>query len=85
MTGSIMTFDLTGRTPLITGSTGIAAQTAVLAGSAGAGVFVVSRTPENCERLAGAIRNAGWTCELPACDLPDADERMSSHGLCDWN
>jgi len=57
---------------LITGSTGIAAETAKLAAREGALLFVASRTEEHCRELAGEIRAAGGRCEFLAADLADS-------------
>jgi NAD(P)-dependent dehydrogenase (short-subunit alcohol dehydrogenase family) len=57
---------LTGRTVLITGSTGIGAATAERAAAEGARVFVVSRTADHARDLADRI-GAGWA----AADLTD--------------
>jgi NAD(P)-dependent dehydrogenase (short-subunit alcohol dehydrogenase family) len=64
---------LAGRVVLITGSTGIAAATAALAATAGARVFVTSRTPEHGEELARRIG-----CSFIPADLTqgDAAERI---------
>ncbi|HVE40230.1 MAG TPA: SDR family oxidoreductase [Planctomycetota bacterium] len=52
------------KTILITGSTGIAEATAVLAAEAGARVFVTSRTPEHAEALATRIGGAFLAADL---------------------
>jgi NAD(P)-dependent dehydrogenase (short-subunit alcohol dehydrogenase family) len=57
---------LDGRVILVTGSTGIAAATAVRAHDEGAAVFVVSRTADHARALAGRV-DGGWF----AADLTD--------------
>ena len=47
------------RVILITGSTGIAAATAVRCGAEGASVFIVSRTADHAEALAARVAEAG--------------------------
>jgi NAD(P)-dependent dehydrogenase (short-subunit alcohol dehydrogenase family) len=49
---------------LITGSTGIAEATALLAAEAGAKVFVTSRSPEHAEALASKVRGAFLAADL---------------------
>jgi NAD(P)-dependent dehydrogenase (short-subunit alcohol dehydrogenase family) len=56
---------------LITGSTGIAAETAKLAAREGASVFIASRTEEHCKKLADEIRAGGGKCGFHAADLAD--------------
>jgi NAD(P)-dependent dehydrogenase (short-subunit alcohol dehydrogenase family) len=51
---------LADRIILVTGSTGIAAATAERAAAEGASVFVVSRTADHAEALAGRLERAGW-------------------------
>ncbi len=60
---------LTGRTVLVTGTTGIGAATAELAAAEGARVFVVSRTAEHARDLAERI-DAGWA----GADLAEEDQ-----------
>ncbi|MBS1809431.1 MAG: SDR family oxidoreductase [Acidobacteria bacterium] len=54
---------------LITGATGIAAATAMLAAQAGASVFIVSLHENDCAALANEIRATGGACEFYAGDL----------------
>jgi NAD(P)-dependent dehydrogenase (short-subunit alcohol dehydrogenase family) len=61
-----MTGRLQGRTLLVTGSTGIAAATAVRAASEGARLFVISRTAEHARALAERT-DGGWA----TADLAD--------------
>jgi NAD(P)-dependent dehydrogenase (short-subunit alcohol dehydrogenase family) len=63
---------LEGRGVLITGSTGIAEATAVLAAEAGARVFVTSRTPEHAEALAKKVGGGFVAADLVQ---PGAAER----------
>jgi NAD(P)-dependent dehydrogenase (short-subunit alcohol dehydrogenase family) len=64
---------LSGRTCLVTGSTGIGAAVAERLAAEGAAVFVVSRTDEHArglaERLGAAGAHVGWA----AADLTDAE------------
>jgi NAD(P)-dependent dehydrogenase (short-subunit alcohol dehydrogenase family) len=62
---------LDGKSVLITGSTGIAEATALRAVEAGAQVFIVSRTPENCEALAKKCGGRFFAADLVA---PEAAE-----------
>jgi NAD(P)-dependent dehydrogenase (short-subunit alcohol dehydrogenase family) len=66
------------RVILITGSTGIAAATAVRCSAEGASVFVVSRSADHArdvaDRLAADGANVGWA----SADLADADEAEAS-------
>jgi NAD(P)-dependent dehydrogenase (short-subunit alcohol dehydrogenase family) len=51
---------LAGRVVMITGSTGIAAATAVRAAEEGASVFVTSRNADHAQALADRVPGAGW-------------------------
>jgi NAD(P)-dependent dehydrogenase (short-subunit alcohol dehydrogenase family) len=62
-----------GRTCLVTGSTGMAAATAHDLAAEGAAVFIVSRTPENAEGLAGSITDGGGRAAWHAADLTDEE------------
>jgi NAD(P)-dependent dehydrogenase (short-subunit alcohol dehydrogenase family) len=71
----------TGRSVLITGSTGLAASAARSLAAEGAGVFVVSRTAEHAEALAGSIVASGGRAGWRAVDLRDetaVDEAVSA-------
>lgn len=63
---------LEGKSVLITGSTGIAESTAVLAAEAGAKVFIVSRTAEHAEALAKKTGGRHWTADLTAADAAES-------------
>ena len=65
---------LRGRVILITGSTGIAAATAVRCGAEGASVFVVSRSPDNARALADRLVTDGAEAGWARADLAEADE-----------
>jgi NAD(P)-dependent dehydrogenase (short-subunit alcohol dehydrogenase family) len=58
---------LAGRVVFVTGSTGIAAATAVRADAEGASVFVVSRSEEHARTLAERLERGAWA----AADLTD--------------
>ena len=60
------------RVILITGSTGIAAATAVRCAAEGASVFVVSRSAEHARALADQIEAGGAAVGWAAADLADA-------------
>lgn len=62
---------MAGRTALITGSTGIAAASAVLFAAEGARVFVVSRTADNCRELVDGLVASGAEAAWYAADLED--------------
>lgn len=67
-----------GKVLLLTGSTGIAEATATLAGAAGARIFVVSRTPANCRKLAEDLEaNSVATGWYPA-DLSQASAAVAA-------
>src|SRR5262249_49454838 len=59
---------------LITGSTGIGAETAKLAARQGAYVFVVSRTEDHCRQLAEEIGAEAGVCAYRAADLTIASQ-----------
>lgn len=61
------------RTVLVTGSTGIAARTALAATAKGWRVFVSSRTADNCKALADQVAAQGGVCDYLAADLTAAD------------
>ena len=65
---------LRDRSILITGSTGIAAATAVRCGAEGASVFVVSRSPDKARALADRLDADGAEAGWASADLADADE-----------
>jgi NAD(P)-dependent dehydrogenase (short-subunit alcohol dehydrogenase family) len=60
------------RAILITGSTGIAAATAVRCAAEGASVFVVSRSPDHARALAERLVRVGAAVGWVAADLADA-------------
>jgi NAD(P)-dependent dehydrogenase (short-subunit alcohol dehydrogenase family) len=63
-------FDLTGKVALVTGSSqGIGAATARVLAQAGAHVVISSRKPDDCERVAQALRDEGLKAEARACHI----------------
>lgn len=71
-----------GRSCLVTGSTGMAAATAHALAEEGAAVFVVSRTPDNAEGLAGSITGDGGRASWHAADLTDEDAVEAAVSAC---
>jgi len=71
-----------GRSCLVTGSTGMAAATAHALAEEGAAVFVVSRTPDNAEGLAGSITGDGGRASWYAADLTDEDAVEAAVAAC---
>jgi NAD(P)-dependent dehydrogenase (short-subunit alcohol dehydrogenase family) len=69
-----MAAKLQDRTLFISGSTGIAAVTARLAASEGAGIFITSRTEANCRALAEELCAQGHECGYYPAELSRADE-----------
>ncbi len=65
---------LTGRTCLVTGSTGIGAAAAQALAAEGAAVFIVSRTEAHCIELADTIRAKGGQAGWAVADLTREDE-----------
>jgi NAD(P)-dependent dehydrogenase (short-subunit alcohol dehydrogenase family) len=65
---------LRGRVILITGSTGIAAATAIRCGAEAASVFVVSRSAKHAEHLALRLETAGAHVGWTSADLADAEQ-----------
>ncbi len=61
-----------GRTVVISGASGIAAATAVLAAGAGARVFIISLVEDECVSLVDRIRGEGGRAGYAAADLTDA-------------
>ncbi|HUQ77976.1 MAG TPA: SDR family oxidoreductase [Patescibacteria group bacterium] len=73
---------LDDRVCLITGSTGIAAASAVRLAAEGASVFVVSRTEEHARGLADRIRADGGVAEWAAAELSDASAVDAAVDAC---
>jgi NAD(P)-dependent dehydrogenase (short-subunit alcohol dehydrogenase family) len=71
-----------GSVLLITGSTGIAESTAILAADRGAHVFVVSRTEHHCRELTDHIVSAGGKCGYAVADLVEADQAQAVVDRC---
>lgn len=66
------TFDLSGKVALVTGSTkGIGYGLALGLANAGADIVVVSRSAEDCERVAGEIRAMGRRAAAVPTDVTD--------------
>jgi len=75
-------FDLHGKVALVTGSThGIGAATARVLAQAGAHVLVSSRKPDECERVAQALRDEGLSAEARACHIGRMEDiaAMAAH------
>jgi NAD(P)-dependent dehydrogenase (short-subunit alcohol dehydrogenase family) len=72
---------LRGRVILITGSTGIAAATAIRCGAEAAAVFVVSRSTEHAENLALRLEAAGGDAGWTSADLADAQQADAAVAL----
>lgn len=75
-------FDLHGKIALVTGSThGIGAATARVLARAGAHVLVSSRKPDECERVAQALRDEGLSAEARACHIGRMEDiaAMAAH------
>lgn len=77
-----MADDLTGRTYLLTGSTGIAAATARLASAAGARVFVIGKDAETCDALASELNDAGGECYYALADLTRHEQVIAAIAEC---
>lgn len=67
---------------LVVGSTGIGGETATLAAAQGARVFVVSRTPENCQALAEKIVADGGEAAFQAADQTNESEVEQAVQAC---
>jgi NAD(P)-dependent dehydrogenase (short-subunit alcohol dehydrogenase family) len=76
---------LDGRVILVTGSTGIAAATAVRAHDEGAEVFVVSRTADHARSLADRVDGGWFAADLADEGAVDAavDAALERHGRID--
>lgn len=73
-----MTFDLTGRTAVITGSTkGIGRAIAEAMGRQGANVVISSRKPEACEAVAAALAAEGVTAAPIPCHVGHKDQLVA--------
>src|SRR6202171_4728727 len=67
--------DLTGRVPVITGSSrGIGRSSAELLAKLGARVVISSRKAEACEEVAAGIRKAGGDAHVIPCNISRRDE-----------
>jgi NAD(P)-dependent dehydrogenase (short-subunit alcohol dehydrogenase family) len=77
-----MAANLFNRVVLVTGASGIAAAGARLFAELGALVFVVSRTEDQCVRLADEIGKAGGACGWAQADLTVEDEADQATQAC---
>lgn len=73
---------LAGKTCLISGATGIAAATAELAAREGASLFIASVGEEECEQLAGTLRDLGAGCGYAVADLTEAAAVAAAVDAC---
>jgi NAD(P)-dependent dehydrogenase (short-subunit alcohol dehydrogenase family) len=63
-------FDVKGKVALVTGSTmGIGEATARILARAGAHVVISSRKPDDCDRVAGELRESGLSAEGRTCHI----------------
>jgi NAD(P)-dependent dehydrogenase (short-subunit alcohol dehydrogenase family) len=74
--------ELADRSLLITGTTGIAAETARRAATEGARVFVVGIDATSGEELAAEIAGAGGECRFFHADVTDAARVAAAVGAC---
>ena len=72
----------TGRTVLVTGSTGMAGSAARAIAAEGGSVLVVSRTPANAQALAEAIGADGGTAAWFAADVSHEEEVEAAFDAC---
>ncbi len=82
MTEPSRTGRLDGRVCLVTGSTGIAAASAVMFAGEGARVFITSRTPGHCAALAERIAAEGGTAAWRAADLAESGDVTAAVDVC---
>jgi NAD(P)-dependent dehydrogenase (short-subunit alcohol dehydrogenase family) len=73
---------LSGRTVLITGSTGIAAAAADLIAAEGARIFVTSRTEAHCAELVDRLRATGAKAAYAVADLSDEAQANAAVDAC---
>jgi NAD(P)-dependent dehydrogenase (short-subunit alcohol dehydrogenase family) len=73
---------LAGRACLVTGSTGIAAASALRLAAEGARLFVTSRTADHCKDLAGRVEAEGGTVAWRAADLREPDQVAAAVAAC---
>jgi NAD(P)-dependent dehydrogenase (short-subunit alcohol dehydrogenase family) len=73
---------LAGRVCLVTGSTGIAAASAVRFAAEGAPVFVTSRSEDHCRELVERIGAAGGMADYHAADLVDEAQAREAVAAC---
>lgn len=78
----LILMNLTDKTILIVGSTGIAAATAKLASEKGAQVFISSRTEDNCRALIEEIVGAGGMAAYYTADQMQADQVQNAVDAC---
>lgn len=66
-------FSLNGKTVIVTGATkGLGHAMAKALAKAGAGIVVVSRSPEDCARVAAEVEDAGGKALACSCDITDS-------------
>jgi len=69
-----MTYDFTGKTALVTGSTsGIGRATALMLAAGGAHVIISGRNEARAEKTVADIREAGGTADFVSSELADVD------------
>lgn len=77
-----MPFEINNRVILITGASGIAASTAMLAVESGARVFFVANNEDQCVRLAESLAAIGAESDYRVADLSVSAEASSTVGQC---
>ena len=77
-----MPFSLGNKVCLITGASGIAAATAVLAAQAGARIFFAANVEEQCRALDDSLRDAGAESEFLIADLSNPTEAAAAVQNC---
>jgi NAD(P)-dependent dehydrogenase (short-subunit alcohol dehydrogenase family) len=82
MTATARPGRLEDRVCLVTGSTGIAAASAVRLADEGARIFVTSKTAEHCTGLAERITSTGGTVAWRAADLADPAQAAAAAEAC---
>jgi NAD(P)-dependent dehydrogenase (short-subunit alcohol dehydrogenase family) len=73
---------LTGKTCLITGSTGVAAAAPPRFAAEGARIFVTSQTEAHCAELVDRLRSAGAEAAYAAADLRDEAQATAAVDRC---
>jgi NAD(P)-dependent dehydrogenase (short-subunit alcohol dehydrogenase family) len=70
------------RTYLITGASGIGAETARVLAKQGQRLFIVARTEDKCRDLVAQLRQLGGEAEYRACDLTEMAAAADVVGAC---